>query len=179
MKRMLILLLAAVLLFSSCAAANTPYNAPVRFYYPNSHTADDVYDDYFAEGVITFEIREAADRRENWDYLLAVYLKGPLDSKLASPFPDGCQILSIHKDDRLLSVQTNSLLADQSEIHLTVACACLAKTCMELTDTDTVLIECRSPEGKVLFSRTFTAENLLLRDDYTPTTQAINSVNEE
>jgi len=83
----------------------------------------------------------------------------------------GCRIVEIHHQDTALTVRLNPILAEKSDLEITIACACLAKTCMELTDVDTVQIEARNLDGKILFSRILTRDNLFLRDDYTLPTE--------
>ena len=165
MKRTIALIL-IILLFTGCTFTRTGMNEPVTFYYQRIHSDSDSYDDFFSDGIIGHEIREASGHRENLNYLLTVYLRGPLDSELSSPFPAGTRILTTHQEDNLMMLQLNPVLAEKSDLHVTIACACLAKTCMELADVDTVQIESRNLDDKLLFSRTFTKENLFLKDDY-------------
>jgi len=140
---------------------------PVTFYYLRTQTNTDAYDDFYSEGIIGSEEREAAGHRDNLTYLLSVYFRGPLDSGLISPFPIGCRVLEIHQEDNRMTIQLNPVLAEKSDLDVTVACACLAKTCMDLTGAEAVQIESRNSEDKVLFSRTFTMDNLFLNDTYT------------
>ena len=163
MKRLIALLLAAFIL-TGCAFSGNRMTEPVTFYYLRNHSDGTAYDDYFAEGIIGSESREAAGYRENLRDLLMFYFRGPLDLDLTSPFPMGCTILEVSQDDNRLTILLNPILAEQSELDITVSCACLAMTCLELTDADTVQIEARNLEEKVLFSRTFTEENLFLND---------------
>ena len=125
------------------------------------------YGDFYAEGIIGSETREAAGHREDLNYLLSIYFRGPLNSEFSSPFPMGCRILETAQEDGNMTILLNPILAETTDLEVTIACACLAKTCMELTGADTVQIESRDLDGKVLFSRTFTGENLFLSDDYT------------
>ena len=165
MKRLISLLL-MVLLLTGCAFSGNQMKDPVTFYYPRSTTDSNVYDDFFAEGVIGSEIREASGYSDNLAQMLTVYFKGPLDQSLRSPYPFGCGILKMQQTDAELTLMLNPFLAEKSDLEITLACACLAKTCFELTDVDTIRIESRNLEDKLLFSRTFTGENLFLYDDY-------------
>lgn len=165
MKRVLALLLVAMIL-AGCSVSGTRMKEPVTFYYLRTHTGSNTYDDFFSEGIIGSETREASDHRGNLSYLLTVYFRGPLNPELTSPFPMGCRILEIKQEDRDLTILLSPILAESSDLDITIACACLAKTCMELTNADTVQIESWNLEDKLLFSRTFTQDNLFLNDDY-------------
>ena len=175
MKRVIALLL-VVMLLAGCSGPGTRMKEPVTFYYLRTHADSNVYDDFFSEGIIGSEIREASDHRENLRYLLTVYFRGPLAPELTSPFPMGCRILEIQQEDGKLTILLNPILAENSELDITIACACLAKTCMELTDVDTVQIESRNLEDKLLFSRTFTQDNLFLNDDYHQNTENTDKI---
>ena len=166
MKRTVALLM-LMLMLSGCAISGSKIKDPITFHYLHVQSDDQAYDAYFAEGIMGTETREAAGRRDDLNYLLTVYFRGPLDPELASPFPMGCRILEILQQDGLLTLQLNPILAEMSDMEITVACACLAQTCMDLTDADAVQIESRNLEGKLLFSRTFTQDNLFLNDNYT------------
>lgn len=171
MKRIIALLL-LMLMLSGCAISGSKIKDSVTFHYLHVRSDDQVYDSYFADGIMGTESREAAGRRDDLNYLLTVYFRGPLDPELVSPFPMGCRILEIEQQDGLLRLQLNPILAEKSDMEITIACACLAKTCMELTDADTVQIESRNLEGKLLYARIFTQDNLLLNDNYTPSVEA-------
>jgi len=166
MKRLISLLLIAVLL-SGCTFSGNQVKEPVTFYYLRVQSDNASYDDYYAKGIIGSEEREASGYRDNISRLLAFYFSGPLDPELTSPFPAGCKVLAVHQDEGQLTVSVNPILAAQSELDITVACACLAMTCFDLADVDTVLIESKNLEDKILFSRTFTVDNFFLNDNYT------------
>ena len=165
MKRTVALLL-LILVLAGCAFKGTGMNEPLTFYYPRTQPDANTYGDFYSEGIIGSEKREVSGHLDNMNYLLSVYFSGPLDSNLSSPFPMGCRILETALEDGKMTILLNPVLAGKSDLDITVACACLAKTCMELTEAEAVQIESRNLEDKVLFSRTFTKDNLFLRDDY-------------
>lgn len=166
MKRIIALLLMALIL-TGCAFSGTKMKEPVSFYYLRSHSNDNSYDAFFSEGIIGSEEREASGHLDNLNYLLTIYFRGPLDPELTSPFPLGCRVLETQQENGCLTLLLNPILAENSDLDITIACACLAKTCMDLTDADTVQIESRDLENKLLFSRTFTSDNWFLCDDNT------------
>ena len=111
MKRLISLLL-MVLLLTGCAFSGNQMKDPVTFYYPRSTTDSNVYDDFFAEGVIGSEIREASGYSDNLAQMLTVYFKGPLDQSLRSPYPFGCGILKMQQTDAELTLMLYPFLAE-------------------------------------------------------------------
>jgi len=81
-------------------------------------------------------------RLDNISRLLAFYFSGPLDPGLTSPFPAGCKVLAVHQDEGQLTVSVNPILAAQSELDITVACACLAMTCFEIIEAEQITVVC-------------------------------------
>ena len=99
--------------------------------------------------------------------MLSLYFQGPSDPELESPFPVGCKVLEFQERDGQLTLTLSRMITAKNDMDLTIACACLAKTCMELTGANTIQVESHDQEGKVLFTRIFTKDNLLLADNYT------------
>lgn len=172
MKRLFSILLVCVLLLSGCAIGQGRMKEPVTFHYLRNYNTSDNYKSFFTEGAMGSEIREAAGHRNDLVYLLSIYLQGPLDPELKRPFPYDCRVVGIVQEDQTLTVKLNAMAANLDEMKLTVACACLAKTVMELTDAETVIIQAIGLDQQPLFSRSFTAENLLLEDSTTHPTEA-------
>ena len=167
MKRCISLLLTAILLLSGCAANVNQGKEPVTFYYLRQHAQEEDYELFFSEGAIGAEKREVAGHRDDLNYLLALYMQGPTDSDLQFPFPVGSKIMDIHRNGDSVTIVMNTISSRFNEMDVTVSCACIAKTCMELTDAAEVTVEAYAPDNRVLFSRTFTNENLILEDTYT------------
>ena len=170
MKKIICLLLAVFILLSGCSFANGNIKEPVEFYYPRSCSRPDEYKTFFSEGAIASEIREASGRRNDLYYLLSMYLRGPLDPNLHSPFPPGSAVVKVQQNDRELSVYLNAVAANLEAMDLTVACSCLAQTCMALADVDAVYIEAQNIDDKVLFSTTLSRGSLLLEESPPPST---------
>ena len=165
MKRLIVLLLAVLMLLCGCSFSREQMKAPVTFYYLRNYGVSENKDPYFFEGAIGSEIREAAGHQEDLPYLLALYLQGPNDSQLKRPFPLGSRILSITQEDEELLIVMNSVSSRFREMDVTISCACIAKTCLGLVDVNSVTVESHGPDGRILFSRTFTDENLILEDN--------------
>ena len=172
MKRFLCIVLILSVLFSGCALSSNRLKEPVTFYYPRAHDHQENYDDFFAGGTIGSEVWEASGHRSDLNYLLSMYLQGPLDSGLQRPFPSECRVVGITLEDRTLTVKLNAMAAKLDEIALSVACACLATTCLELTDAETVTIQAIGLDQQPLFSRSYTDSSLLLEDTATQPAEA-------
>lgn len=171
MKRLICLILIPVLFLSGCGFGRNRMKESVSFYYLREHSGSDDYDVFFTEGAIGAETREAAGHRNDLNYLLALYLQGPMDAQFESPFPVGSKIVDIRNENGELTIVMNTIASRFNDMELTIACACLAKTCMGLTDADVVTVEAYGPNKKVLFSRSFTEDSLVLEDVYPQATE--------
>ena len=119
-----------------------------------------------SQGVIAQERREASSHEDDIQYLLKLYLEGPLDDNLVSPFPPGTALESITFSNQTAYVTLNEVYAELDGMAHTVASACMAQTCFDLTNVETVVIKCHSQEfGNK--SITLTRDSLVLFDDAT------------
>lgn len=161
-KRITCLLLALLLLgslFGCQYNESGDIQAPAEFFYPRK--SDSFV--YGAEnGVLGSEIREAADRTGDLNYLLSIYLRGPNSEDLRSPFPAGCTLESVRADGDTLFVVLSAEFAGLENLELTLACASLAKTCFSLSGLQKVRIEAKSEERGIAI--TLEEANLLLAD---------------
>lgn len=130
MKRMILLILAALLL-CACSAPQDPGS----FYYRNDEIR---YDG--SNGVIASEVRDIAQLRADPDALWAAYFSGPEDADLVSPFPRDTQVISWKQDGGTLLLQMNHSFSELSGIDLTVACSCIARTAFDIIGVDAVQI---------------------------------------
>lgn len=161
MKRFFSLFLILLLLagLNACAIQGSDIIEPVEFYYLR---ADYVYGG--ADGVIAAETREASGHAGDLPYLLALYLRGPLDSSLEAPFPTSSKLLSFYLDGETLSVTLDSTFASLENMELTLACACFARTCFALADVAQVQITALTPDDTPSLDITISADSLLLED---------------
>lgn len=157
MKRSLTLALSVILMISlfGCAFPGAQEKAPAEFYYLR---AEYVYGT--SDGVVTSELREISGHEIDLRYLLSLYLQGPLDEGLRSPFPEGCTLLELQERDGTLTVTLSPALGELSDMSRTLACVCLARTCFSLTGAETVCIRFSSPDGQ-LQNQTIERESLL------------------
>lgn len=161
MKRIFALFSAVLLLISLCACQlhSSDVIEPVEFYYLRG---DYLYGG--TDGVIAAESREASGHAGDLSYLLALYLRGPLDSSLRAPFPTNCKLLDFNLDGETLSVTLDSTFAALENMELTIACACFARTCFSLADVAQVQITALTPDDTPSLDITISADSLLLED---------------
>lgn len=157
MKRFFIIL-AVILAMAVCAVFLIPFGEiqdHVVFYYAQTDFSYGVPD-----GVIGTEFREVNGRSDDLPYLLALYLEGPLNVSLTSPFPSKkAQILELSLTDQLIKIQLSDLDTTMTDSRFSLACACLSKTCLGLTDAQAVQITSGSRSVKM------DRNNLLLFDE--------------
>lgn len=138
MRRILILCILGCLVLNLAGCSfGSQLKEPVPFYYTRDGE-NYVYGE--ADGVITSEEREASGHTADLEYLLSLYLSGPLDEDLVSPFPEGTQLESIDRDSSGLIILLNDSFSQLSGMELTVACACISATCFALVDVQQVRI---------------------------------------
>lgn len=138
MKKLLSLLLAALMLLSETACSDhrtqDSNGAPVQFYY-------EVRD---AQG-LDVETTVASETRYfsgfSLQELLTTYLRGPSSDTLVSPFPNGTRVLDIVEEDRKLILKMSGEFFTMLGVELSLANCCLARTICEYADVDSVVLE--------------------------------------
>ncbi len=154
MKRITALLLTVSLLFCliGCKADKPEIMDPVRFYYLRIQDPNKLYHGT-TDSVILPEIREGQSLRQDYTALINLYLQGPLDSLIRSPFPSGSRLLNWTIDNEILSLTLSTEYASLTALDLTLANACLALTCLNLTELDTIQIQAENADldGKPFF----------------------------
>ena len=156
MKKFLALLLVIAISLSLAACASS---SAVTYYYVRNESE---YLYGISDGVLVGESREAAGHVDDLRYLLILYLHGPVSDNLTSPFPAGTKLVELTREDDALTVQLTSMFTILEGTDLTLACACLARTCFALTDVETVTILAM---GLETVSMTLARDDLLLMDD--------------
>lgn len=135
MRRFFALLLVGCVLLSGCSVFTERMKEPVTFYYLRTEYA------YFTQdGVIAWEEREASGHRNDLSYLLSLYMMGPSGDSLKSPLPAGTRILKIEQTGESVSLKLTDNISTMTDMEFTLACACLALTCFDLTDAEAVTI---------------------------------------
>ena len=139
-KKLMIFLsciLAVVLLIAVIAAPRKDISNLVTFYYARSEFAYGVPD-----GTIGSEQRAVGGHEGDLNYLLALYLEGPLEQGLKSPLPgaDYVRILDLTQKGDALHITLSDLSNIMTDSEFTLACACLTKTCLGLHNVQAVQI---------------------------------------
>lgn len=157
MKRALCLLLCLCLAaLCSCSASSSGSGEPVFFYYRRAE-----FQYHSTENVIVSEQREISGQGRDLNYLVALYLVGPLDDSLVSPFPKGTKLIGLEKSGGELVLTLSDAANTLSDSAFSLACSCLALTCSSFSDAEKVTIVCAER------TMTVTPDNLVLSDDIT------------
>lgn len=156
MRKFLCILLCFAALF--CTGCSDD-NATFQFYYTRQDYAFTEEDP-----VIAVEIRKAPGHEDDLEYLLHMYVEGPLDDSLVSPFPKGTLLQGFTYSDATLYVTLNEPFAQLDGIDHTIAAACIAYTGFDLTSAEKVVIKCNS-ERYGNKSITLYRDSVLFRDN--------------
>ena len=160
MKRLTALCLAALLL-AGCAP-RPPEGHSVTFYYPRKNYIVSVN-----EGVMGQELRDAAE--EDLEYLLRLYLLGPLDEGLITLYPQNTRLLEVKPSGTTLIVTLSDTGNRMTDAAFTLAGACLAQTFWEHFSAVTVRSGDREitlrPDTLVLEDTTATLDNDAKKED--------------
>lgn len=161
-KRFIAILLTFCLLLSltGCSFLSGEIQNPVKFYYQR---AEYLYGE--EDAVIAAEERDGTGHIRDMAYLLRLYLMGPHDEELVSPFPRGLLITDIRQGNGAVILTLTDSLSALPEHRQTLACACLALTCMDMFGQDSVTLIW---EDEI---RTLDRSVLTIFDDSTPPDQ--------
>ena len=107
----------------------------VSFYYPRTEIQYGISD-----GVIAAEARELSDSEYNLEYILKLYLEGPVSQDLHTPFPAGTALISVSIEEGQLTLTLSESFQQLENLEYTMACTCIASTCLSLTDAKSVTI---------------------------------------
>jgi hypothetical protein len=162
MKKWISLLLIGAVLLCGCTQRKPELQKPVSFYYlPAEYTFG------VTDCIILPELREGSgidDLKE----MLALYLNGPVDPAFHSPFPVGTKLLELEQTDDTLHLTLSDSFASLQGHRLTLACAAITKTCLELTSCVNIQIraETAALDGQKFIE--MNASSLLLLDNAEP-----------
>lgn len=158
MKRWICCLLAIALVLGlwGCGPKAAGPIRPVNYYYPRLET-----DFESASRILVPEPRESQGHEGDYGYLLETYLRGPLDPELKNPFPADLTLERWEITDGTLRLTLSEGIGGLTGIDLSLACACLAGTGLELTGCDRVVLSASGLRGDV----ELTQADLVLTDD--------------
>ncbi len=136
MKRFIaiLLLFSTVASLTACKKQEKPVE-PVTFYYRRAEVTYDGTAD-----VISSEQREAKGHVQEIDYLLKEYLKGPISEELTHFVPENVKLVKFSTNNDSAQVLLSDGFARLSGMDLTVTCACITLTVIELTNVNNVQI---------------------------------------
>lgn len=152
MKQLFCLILTLCLLFSGCAALSEGPPGSAVFYYLRSDYQEDM------DSLIQSENRDLGEKQGDLSYLLALYLIGPSGEELTAPLPEDTTVQSVRKIGSTIVLRLSDTGQDLTDSQFTMACACLALTCLDQSDAAEVTIH--SGERSITMSR----DNLAMID---------------
>lgn len=159
MKRLICLVLLAALFLPGCDSQEKEFVEPVNFYFLKADVA------YFSsDGVIAQEIREAKGHRQDYEYLLEMYLRGPESTEVKRVFPKNVELVRFELSEDRALVILNDASARLTGLDLTIACACLTATVCDMTGVQTVTVRAETQLLDGSKSITMNREHLLLLD---------------
>lgn len=130
----LFLLLLACLL--SCTACAGERSAQPAFYYLRTEGTIAYGQNDALIAPVTQEITPEVDL----DMLLQLYLDGPVDENLRNPIPRGTYLLTTIEQEDTLVIVLSREFSTLDGIRLTLAGACLAATCHDLTGAEKISV---------------------------------------
>ena len=148
----LLLILSLLLSFSGCRSANAD---TVSFYYCRN---PEDYQYFNESSVIRSEEREIPGHQNNLQYLMSLYLVGPMDEGLVSPLPRSTRLLSVTQEDSTVVLTLSEITSGITDAEFSLAGACLTLTCISITGCTEVTV--------ISADRTLTmnADSILLAD---------------
>ena len=175
MKRWIAFTLMVAMLLTGCTLGKDRFQESVTFYYPRAYETADQLEAFFTEGVIGEETREAVGHRQDLNYLLSMYLTGPLHEDLSLPYPVTTKLSQLQWDGSALTVILTVNSDRPSGLDWTLGSACLAKTAMALTALETVSVQILDWNGVTLYTGSFDGANVLLEDGFTAPTDSTDA----
>lgn len=138
MKRMgALFLLFSLLILWGCSGQPEAeqLQSPMKFYYK---TLDENYGTVPA--AMESELREVYGHETDYLWVLTEYFQGPRTSELTAPFQKATTVVSADLQDTQLRLNVSAELSELSGVDLTLACACIAMTCLEFPGVESVSI---------------------------------------
>ena len=138
----LILIITMFITIAGCASENvTDIPDAANFYYATKeieyHTQD---------GLISYEERGVKNAVSDLTALINLYLEGPLEDDLMSPFPNNTIVRNISHNSGIFSITLSNEFSKLTGYDLSVACACLTLTIQEFVQTNLVQISAENAE---------------------------------
>ncbi len=157
------LFLVILFLFSLLQGCSQPADDPPTFYYLHAEPQYGI-----SGSIIGSESRRNADTDMQLRYLLALYLSGPIDSSLRTPFPKGSAILVHHMDEQWLHLTMNGAFYKLEGVDIIKACACISLTVFENSDIQGISIHFTEAGSGIPRKVEFSRDSLMLHDAVLP-----------
>ena len=153
MKQKLFAVILILMIFLTACQSVNPDS--VTFYYFREPEQYQYFED---NSVICTENRDLLGHRSDLQYMAGLYLAGPMDEGMASPFTKNTRLVSIQQVDSEILVELSEHAAALTDSEFALSSACLAMTCMDFIRCDAVTVT--ADERSV----TMTRENIVLFD---------------
>lgn len=135
MKRIVFLLLLLSLTLS-CLGCQGEKDSQYAFYYLRTDSTIAYGQE---DALITAHFQDLGPDMD-LDTILQLYLDGPVEENLRSPFPRGTYLLSVTTQNDTLTLILSREFSALDGIQLTVASACLTATCRDLTGFEKIQV---------------------------------------
>lgn len=135
MKRMILFLLLFAIVLSCSACAGEKPVQPAFYYLRTEDTID-----YGQADALIVPISQEIPPEVDLDVLLQLYLDGPVDENLRNPIPKGTYLLTTIEQGDTLMIVLSREFSTLDGIQLTLAGACLAATCHDLTGAEKISV---------------------------------------
>ena len=129
MKRLIAVLLLIALILCGCSS-----KPEASFYYCRANFQEEPID-----SIIGSEKRDITGHEHQLSFLISLYLMGPSNKDLINPFPADVQLLGTQVAGNNLTVTLTDMDA-VSDSRFTVASACMALTCFEISNYENVTV---------------------------------------
>lgn len=156
----LFLLLSVFLGLTACTKQDPAIQEPVSFYYRRSALSYGENDT-----AILSLVADANGHKHDFPWILGEYLKGPQSEDMLQTFPHGTTLVSLTMDGDAVTVVLSKHLGQLTGVDLTIACACLTKTVIGLTNAKTVIIQAENSDLNGAPQIVMDEEILLLLDN--------------
>ena len=135
MKRTVALILLLLALFSFVGCPKKSNTSTVNFYYCTANP-----EHHNQASVIHPEQRKIETNLSDLEEILGMYFEGPVSSRLNSPFPSGTKLITVQPSKEVVAIVLSDEIGTLNGVELMIACACLATTVLEISQSEVVEI---------------------------------------
>lgn len=167
-KRFFILFLAMSILFcTGCNNTSETLQDPVIVYYKRSEVSYGASDSVISQSYI-----DAAGHKDDYAYLLNLYLANENSDVFDQTFPKNTTLVSIKMDALTAKIVLSDSFTSLTGIDLTIACACLTQTVISLTNCQEVIISAKNAKLDGQSFITLSQDSYLLLDESSNETES-------